>query len=159
VSWSLASALALSAGCVADTSAKETAKPPEWVRPTNLVITSEQPEDRNSDGYDDTIFVTIYVFDMDYRAQSIRVDGSYEFMLVDSDGKFSMKWDVPSEIVSSAYRREAPGPMVRLRLTIPPERASKLGGRAYTLQARLTDAEGRMLESSGASFTLRQKGR
>lgn len=133
---------------------------PAWVRPTHLVINAEQPEDRNSDGYDDTLFVTAYVFDMDLRAQSIKVDCSYTFRLVDRDGNTGMEWEVPREVVNSAYRREAPGPMVRLKLSIPPERAEALGGKPYTLLAKLICQDGQTIESSGgSSFTLRSKGR
>lgn len=148
-------------GCVSDEkSARPLADQPVWVRPTNLILNVEQPEDRNSDGYDDTIFVTVYVFDADFREQSIRVDCSYVFMLVDADGANAMEWNVPPEVVNSGYRLEAPGPMLRLRLTIPQERAMVLGGKPYTLLARLLTSEGQSIESSGGtSFTLRQKGR
>ncbi|MCC6425781.1 MAG: hypothetical protein IT435_03065 [Phycisphaerales bacterium] len=133
---------------------------PQWVRPTNVILNVEQPEDRNSDGYDDTIFVTIYVFDADFRAQSIKIDCSYDFSLVDSNGAPAMEWQVPREVVNAAYRREAPGPMVRLRLSIPQDRAIALGGKPYTLLGRLISPEGEAVESSGgSSFTLRQKGR
>ncbi len=148
-------------GCVSDQkSEQKLEEQPQWARPTHLVINAEQPEDRNSDGYDDTLFVTVYVFDMDLRAQSIRVDCSYVFQLVDRDGKAGMEWEVPRDVVNSAYRREAPGPMVRLKLSIPQDRAVALGGKPYTLLARLIAQDGQTIESSGgSSFTLRSKGR
>ncbi len=148
------------AGCVSDGPAHEQlVEQPVWVRPTHVVINAEQPEDRNSDGFDDTIFVTVYVFDMDFRAQSIRVECGYVFQLVDADGQVAMEWEVPKDTVVAAYRREAPGPMVRLRLSIPPERATVLGGKPYTLLAKLLAENGGVVESSGgSSFTLRQKG-
>lgn len=148
-------------GCVSDdASQQKLEEQPKWARPTHLVINAEQPEDRNSDGYDDTLFVTVYVFDMDLRAQSIRVDCSYIFQLVDRDGKAGMEWEVPREVVNSAYRREQPGPMVRLKLSIPQDRAVALGGKPYTLLAKLIGQDGQTIESSGgSSFTLRSKGR
>lgn len=139
---------------------KPLAVQPDWVRPTSIVLNVEQPEDRNSDGYDDTIFVTVYVFDADFRAQSIRVEGGYLFALVDADGMVAMDWDVPPEVVRDGYRIDAPGPMLRLRLTIPQDRAEELGGYPFTLLARLITKDGESVESSGgSSFTLRQKGR
>jgi hypothetical protein len=153
--------LAPLAGCVSDEAkTPKLVDQPQWVRPTNVVLNTEQPEDRNSDGYDDTIFVNVYVFDMDLRAQSIKVDCSYTFLLVDADGKSGMSWEVDREIVNAAYRIEAPGPMVRLRLNIPREVAERLGGKAYTILARLINPDGTTVESSGgSSFTLRTKGR
>ncbi|MBL8962600.1 MAG: hypothetical protein KF787_06220 [Phycisphaeraceae bacterium] len=133
---------------------------PAWVRPTSIVLNVEQPEDRNSDGYDDTIFVTVYVFDADFRSQSIRVEGTYVFALVDADGLVALDWEVPPEVVRDGYRIEAPGPMLRLRLTIPQDRVMELGGYPFTLLARLTTSDGQVIESSGgSSFSLRQKGR
>ncbi|HLO39544.1 MAG TPA: hypothetical protein VK176_00865 [Phycisphaerales bacterium] len=148
-------------GCVSDDPSKpKLVDQPQWVRATNVVLNTEQPEDRNSDGYDDTIFVNVYVFDMDLRAQSIKVDCSYQFLLVDADGKSGMTWNVEREIVNSAYRLEAPGPMVRLRLNIPRTVAEDLGGKPYTILARLINPDGTTVESSGgSSFTLRTKGR
>ncbi len=149
------------AGCVSDEkSQQKLPEQPKWARPTHLVINAEQPEDRNSDGYDDTIFVTVYVFDMDLRGQSIKVDCSYVFQLVDRDGKAGMEWEVPREVVNSAYRSEQPGPMVRLKLAIPQERAVALGGKPYTLLVKLISPDGQTIESGGgSSFTLRSKGR
>lgn len=149
------------AGCVSDEkSQQKLPEQPKWARPTHLVINAEQPEDRNSDGYDDTIFVTVYVFDMDLRGQSIKVDCSYIFQLVDRDGKAGMEWEVPREVVNSAYRSEQPGPMVRLKLAIPQERAIALGGKPYTLLVKLISPDGQTIESGGgSSFTLRSKGR
>jgi len=75
---------------------------PPGLNVNRVVITVAQVlEDRDRNGYYDTIPVTVYLFDSPRYAYSIQVPGTFEFAVTDAEnGKPLAKWTIPWETAS-----------------------------------------------------------
>lgn len=75
---------------------------PDGLKVNRVVITVAQVlEDRDRNGYYDTIPVTVYLFDTPRYAYSIQAPGVFEFLVTDPEsGKLLAKWSIPWETAS-----------------------------------------------------------
>ena len=118
VSLTAAAALWSLPGCVSDEpQRKPMAAPPANVKATKLGVWATLPEDSDSNGYLDTVDLTVYVSSDTYAAP-IAIPGSFEFHLVGKGGKDLAKWEIPEKTAVAALRRMPAGPAYVFRLNI-----------------------------------------
>lgn len=77
---------------------------PDGLIVNRVVITVAQVlEDRDRNGYYDTIPITVYLFDTPRYAYSIQQPGVFDFSVTDADsGQPLVKWSIPWEVASKA---------------------------------------------------------
>jgi hypothetical protein len=132
---------ALLVGCVSDEPQKKLGPQPANVQPSRLGVWATLPEDTDSNGYLDTVDVTVYV-SSDAYAAPIAVPGSFEFKLIGKSGKDLAKWDIPEAKAAQAMRRMGVGPGYIFRLSVLEAGNDRVEAQAVNLAAEFRPKTG-----------------
>lgn len=90
---------------------------PAWVAPTRVLLAIQLPEDRDGNGYLDTIGTSVYLFDERYPL-AVAVPGSFVFTLTTREGALIGAWEMSEAETAAAVRRLRPGPGYQFLLDV-----------------------------------------
>lgn len=109
----------LAAGCAGDSRPHRPMQlPTTETEPTDMVPFVGYMDDTNSNGYRDTIVVTVYLFARDKADASMYAPGSLDFILTGKSGKVLHKWSLPPDVVAGLAKRMSAGPAYFVRLSL-----------------------------------------
>lgn len=118
-------------------------KQPAGLVPETIVIGIEPPEDRNGNGFADTIRVVTYVFgDPNVFPLPMVVDANFQFRLVDAEGRSIGVWAFPPNQVARAVFTTQPGPAFGFELDINAVGTDRLPTQAARLTCEINTVDG-----------------
>ncbi len=141
----------VSVGCVTEPSARhrDVASPPSDVHATSVQIFAAAPRDTNSNGYGDTISVTMYLFDEQRYPLPIAVSGSVRFDLKSGSGAVIASWGFSREETRRVLQSMAPGPGYRFELSLLDKGGDKLENQEALLTVEFQPESGAPVKSPG----------
>lgn len=121
---------------------------PEGMQPERITITVEPFQDRNRDGWPDSIPVTAYLFAPSRSAQPYAFEGGFEFVLTDLDSEPLAEWRIAPEQAPQALQSHNTLTGYRFGLGVPAPEEPVRFPRQTMLAARFTPVQGRPVTAS-----------
>lgn len=133
---------------------------PAGLVPERVVLGTEPPEDRDRNGYVDTLRVVVYVFgDPNRFPLPMVVDGTFQFRLRSEQGKSLGVWAFAPREVSKAVFLTQPGPAYGFELDLNAVGTDRLPAQAAGLTCEITTADGSRRVGTTETLEVRIGGR
>lgn len=147
----LAGAALLAAGCVTEPSARhrDVPPPPADVHVTSVQTFASAPRDTNSNGYGDTVAVTIYLWDEQHYPLPIAIPGAFSFELKSTKGAVLAAWAFSQEETARVMQSMGPGPGYHFDLSLLAKGTDVLEAQEALLTVEFAPATGAPVRTPG----------
>lgn len=148
-----AALVALAAGCVTEKSPrhKDVPPPPSDARATSVQLFAAAPRDTNSNGYGDSILVTVYLFDEQRYPLSLALPGALTFDLRSAKEKPIASWSFGPEETARHVETLGPGPGYSFELRLLDKASDVMEGQEASLTVEFVATTGQRVRSAGGT--------
>jgi hypothetical protein len=130
------------AGCVSDEPGRRPLPAqPASIQPTAVGVWATPPRDSDSNGFLDSVDITVYVSSDQFPAP-VHVPGRFTFRLIGSDKSELAKWEYDEPATTAAMRRNAVGPGYFFRLNVKDVAKDEFEAQSTDLAAEFTPRAG-----------------
>ncbi|MCE7973009.1 MAG: hypothetical protein DYG92_01600 [Leptolyngbya sp. PLA1] len=133
---------------------------PAGTQPTDLLPFVGFMEDSDSNGYRDTMVLTLLMFARNHAETSIYAEGTLDLKLVAKNGKVIREWKVPPDVVAGLAKKMPAGPTYFIRLSLLDDPAGdKTDENLADLQIAFSQGDGPPIRTTATGITVGRIGR
>jgi len=152
--------VAAAAGCVSDEPERRAIRSqPTDIAPDTLWLGAKPFADSDSNGYLDTVDLTVYLFSDQYPEASLYVPGAFEFALVTKDAKELARWAFDSAAAREHAKRLAPGPCYLFSLSLLEKGSDEFDPQTANLTAAFIPQAGKPVKAHETGMRVGKVGR
>lgn len=159
--WTLIVPLGLAlGGCAGTPKPKPAPPPPAGTQPTDLLPFVGFMEDSDSNGYRDTMVLTLLMFARNHAETSVYAEGTLDLRLVAKNGKVIREWKLPPDVVAGLAKKMPAGPTYFIRLSLLDDPAGDKTDEALAdLQIAFSQGETPPIRTTATGITVGRVGR